>query len=409
MMEETDQTADSSEPAPLWEVVPVTKYAVPGAQAQKTAAAGWRSLKKIFQRKDIADTPFKDEQELHALPEVRLAHLVPPLPWKDAAAAASITLQDWMAIDSRATAVKFFIGQPFSGHAEIVSLLGDQHQAVEIKPPSSEQILSNDHGWFDSWPSSATFWVLPNLEHCYLRHAKGLDLVRRLLSLAANGQLGKGLIGCDSWAWAYIQRIFPLPHVDAVTLQAFDAERLQDLICDLMLSGAKRKVYCYNAANGQEIIGPSAQQKQLQKEFAELASHCRGNVAVAITYWRDRLRLGPDEDVDGDDKKTAEHPVKDRSGEHIWVASMPPEAELPMKNDEGYLLLLHTMLLHGGLSDLLLTDLLPFSASHSQGLLGQLQQFGIVTCIDGRWQVRELAYLAVRRLLSGHDYLTDEF
>lgn len=41
-----------------------------------------------------------------------------------------------------------------------------------------------------------------------MRHAGGLTLVRRLLERAVSGQLGRGLIGCDSWAWAYLQKVW---------------------------------------------------------------------------------------------------------------------------------------------------------------------------------------------------------
>lgn len=409
MTNQTHPTSDSSAQTPLWEFVPPNDYTVPATQVRKAAAEAWRSFQQILRRKDVADTPFKDEQDLHALPQVRLEHLVPPLPWKDAAAALDAVLQKWTAAGVSEKSVKFFIGQPFSGHAEIVSLLGGRHQAIEIMPPSIEQILSNDESWFDSWPSSATFWVLPKLEYCYLRHANGLDLVRRLLSLAAKGQLGKGVIGSDSWAWAYLQRIFPLPQADAITLQAFDANRLQCLLYGLMQSQSKTEIHCYNALNGQEITGASGKEKQRQQEFVELAAHCRGNVAIATTYWRERLRYGPDEDVASGDEKTTARTGENRSDEHVWVAGMPPDPELPIGNDEEFLLLLHAMMLHGGLPEPLLDDLMPFSATRCRGLLVQLQQSGIVHCANGRWQVRAMAYIPIRRLLGARDYLTDFF
>lgn len=329
---------------------------------------------------------------------------MPSLPWADAATALDHALKGWIALGVSEKSVKLVVGQPFSGHTEIVSLLGVRHQAKEITLPSIEQILLRDGSWLDHWPAPEPFWVLPKLEHCYLRHANGLDLVRRLLSLAANGELGQGVIGCDSWAWAYLQRIFPWPPANAITLQAFDANRLQDLFSSLMTSGSKQEIHCCNAKNGQEILGPSAEEEQRQKEFVELAAHCRGNVGLATAYWRRRLRCLPDEDVAADVEKSAL-----RAGEQVWVAEMPPDPVLPTGNEEEFFLLLHSMLLHSGLPEALLDDLLPFSATRCLGLLGQLQQSGIANCANGRWQVRETAYATVRRLLSARDYLTDAF
>ena len=404
MTEQSCSGSDSSARQPLWEFVPTGDYSVPAGQIQKSAIEAWLSFQKMFRRKDVADPPFKAEQDLHALPEVQLEHLVPSLPWADAAAALDHALQDWMAVGVSAKSVKLVVGQPFSGHAEIVSLLGVRHQATEITLPSIKQILSRDESWLDHWPSSETFWVLPKLEHCYLRHASGLNLVRRLLSLATNGELGQGVIGCDSWAWAYLQRIFPSLLTDAITLQAFDANRLQSLFSGLMTSGSRREIHCCNAKNGQEILGPSAQEEQRQKEFVELAAHCRGNVSLATAYWRKRLHCLPDEDISANDEK----PVLS-AGEQVWVAEMPPDPVLPVGNEEEFFLLLHAILLHGGLPESLLGELLPFSSTRCLGLLAQLRQAGIVLFVNGRWQVGETAYATVRRLLSARDYLIDAF
>lgn len=400
---------DDSVSTPLWECVPLSDYHVPKPPADKVAVGLWSSIRQMFRRRDAVGIELKKEQELHALPEVRLAHLVPSLPWQDAAAALDTTLQDWLEAGMSYNSVKFFIGQPFLAHAEIVSLFGRQHGAVEIALPAIEQILSADESWLEHWPSPETFWVLPQLERCYLRHANGLDLVRRLMGLAANGQLGKGLIGCDSWAWAYMQRIFPWPHTDAVTLQAFDAERLQRQLVGVMKTQTKKALHCYSAKNGQPISDAVSDGEQPPKEFAELAAHCRGNVAIATTYWRERLRHHSDKDEASGNENTQKDTDESKSVEQVWVAEMPADPDLPIGNDEEFFLLLHAILLHGGLPESLMGELLPFSSARCLGLLAQLQQFGIALCINGRWQVRETAYATVRRLLSARDYLTDAF
>lgn len=400
--------SDNSVSTPLWECVPLSDYLVPTLPADRVAVGLWSSIRQMYRRKDTVGIEPEKEQELHALPQVRLAHLVPSLPWKDASAALDLTLQDWLEPGLSNNSVKFFVGQPFSAHAEIVALFGRQHGAVEITPPSIEEILSGDESWLDHWPLSETFWVLPKLEHCYLRHANGLDLLRRLMSMAASGHLSKGLIGCDSWAWAYVQRIFPWPLANAVTLQAFDAERLQKLLVGLMKTRTKKELHCHSAKNGKSITDDASEGEQPPKEFVELAAHCRGNVAIATTYWRERLRLHSDKDEASDQESTQKDRDESESVEQIWVAEMPADPDLPLRNDEEFFLL-HAMLLHGGLPESLLGDLLPFSSARCLGLLAQLQQSGIAHCVNGRWQVRETAYVMVRRLLGARDYLIDSF
>ena len=406
--EQTSVAPENSQQTALWDFIPLDEYTLPTVFMQQPASNARQFFQKIFRRKKVLDGPLKKEYNFYSLPRVQLANLAPSLLWEDVAVALDTKLHDWILPDFSKGNVKFFIGQPFSGHSEIVSHLGKRHQAVEIKLPSIEQILFDEKSWFDNWPASENLWVLPKLERCYLRHAKGLNLIRQLLSLAVSGQLGKGLIGCASWAWAYIQRIFLLPHADAITLQAFDAERLQSLILDLMKSELNADIYYHSGRNDQKIADKSSEEKQLQKEFEELAAYCRGNVAVAITYWRNRLRYGPDED-EPDEKKMEIKTREIKSGEHLWITAMPPEPELPGGNNDEFCILLHTILLHDGLTDSLVGELLPFSAIRCRGILGQMEQAGIVYFDNSCWQVSEIAYIAIRRLLNAHGYLTDSF
>jgi hypothetical protein len=48
---------------------------------------------------------------------------------------------------------------------------------------------------------------LPNLEKCYLRHPSGLNTVRHFFTELRSGGLGRGIIGCDSWAWFYLKHV----------------------------------------------------------------------------------------------------------------------------------------------------------------------------------------------------------
>ena len=75
-----------------------------------------------------------------------------------------------------------------------------------MSPPPYEAVLSGDDRWLADLGEPGGPWVLPELERCFLRHAAGLSLVRKVLERAASGHLAAGLIGCDSWAWAYLQR-----------------------------------------------------------------------------------------------------------------------------------------------------------------------------------------------------------
>jgi len=415
---------EASKHPPFWDFVHPEQYELPTEHIQKATASAWRLFKKSLKDEDPSQTLFKAEKDLHSLSEVRLAHYVPSVPWHEAAASLDKTWHDWpnKKASQPQSAVKFLVGQPFSGHAHIVSIFGKRRQARILKPPSYQQILQNEQAWFEELSLLNEFWVLPNLERCFLRHANGLNFVRRFLSKATNGDLGQGVIGCDSWAWEFLKRTFTWPISDVLTLQAFNAERLTALITDFAKQSHMHLCYL-QAKNGQQVVGDAVNKAQQKEEFTALSAHCRGNLALALTYWQDRLydelteavnegdsdqENEPDQSAP-DDKQLTKNSPKTASSKTLWLANMPSEPSLPVGNPEAYFLVLHALLLHGGLSAFYLEQVLPYSYTRCQALLAQLAQSNLVQCTDQCWYLNPTAYITVRRLLVAQHYLSDRF
>jgi hypothetical protein len=144
-------------------------------------------------------------------------------------------------------------------------------------------------------------------------------------------------------------------------------------------------------------------------EIVKLAAHCRGNVGTAICYWRKRLRTEPDTDKTGQEE-TQEMPEPEaKNEEHVWVSAKLSESAVPMETDENTAFVLHTLLLHGGVSASLLAELLPLSYDHCMAILLRLRNSGIVKHQKKCWEVTELAYHTVRAFLRSYDYLVDDF
>ncbi|MEO5342018.1 MAG: hypothetical protein H7842_01555 [Gammaproteobacteria bacterium SHHR-1] len=404
----------SDTPPDLWQFVPLRDYQLPGLPARSAANNAWGSFKQLFRRPKADPAPFKQDKELSSLAEVRLAHLVAPIPNAALAKALELALHDWLEEKAANRACRFVISQPFCPQQQTLQSLAQHHQAPIIAAPTHHQILDNDPSWFNAWPSEAGFWVLPHLEHCYLRQAAGLNLLRQLFHRLDQGELGKGLIACDSWAWAYLQHILPLPRGQALTLQAFDAERLQRLFSQMVQPQAGRQVRFSNATTGRDIICvPSEQARPPGEELVQLAAYCRGNVALALHYWRERLRSEPDASLDTDAKDAANADQDSASSplfeENLWVTQMLPEPNLPVGNSEEQILMLHALLLHGGLDAAMLAGVLPLSPNRSAAVLSQLYRAGLIGRQGPGWYLRPSAYASVRRLLRVQDYLVDEF
>lgn len=403
----------------LWEFVPMAKYQVPSAPAQGVVRDYWQGIKRFFLRQeDPLSAPLHRERELHGLSEIQLAHLVPRLHWDHALAALTDSLHDWLVDTDPVPAVQFVVTPPHVDRAAMLVSLADQHRAHLLQPPGVTSILGGDFsGWWSAMDDASPFWVIPDLERYFLRHASGLDLVRELLNRATSGELSRGLIGCDSWSWSYLRRVCRAPLYGAITLQAFDADRLERLFCGMAEVHQGDRICFVNAENGHNIITVPEGSEGSRVELQHLAAHCRGNVATAVTYWRESLRSTQDEPEPasgepahstaqsrGDKKSPVSH-----HEQQIWVTSLLPQQPLPSGKDEQALLLLHSLMLHGGLSTEALDVVLPFSFNRLQALTERMKQMGLLESFDGRWQVRALACAAVRDLLASHNYLVDDF
>ena len=395
----------------FWSFVPIGEYQVPGLPASGAIADAWASFKRLLRKVDQSSLqPARDEAKLRALPEVQLEHLAPPIDPTEPADALDAALNDWLDRDPADWPVRFVISQPHA-HPDLLSFWAARHEAEVIDPPTTEQILDGDLDWLDQWPvdgGAGRFWVLPRLAHCYLRHTDGLKLIRTLLARAEAGELGRGVIGCDSWAWAYLMHLWPVPHPGALTAQAFDGQRLTRLLTHQIERRPHHRLRFRNARTGHDILSVPTEDTEVHPEIVRLAAHTRGNPATALIYWRRSLRTEPHEDVVGSVDEPQSGEAVDE--EDIWVSTRLDEPVLPNEADEDVALVLHALLLHDGLPAPLLPTLLPLTHDGCLAILLRLQRARLVAEEDdGRWRVTATGYSSVRALLAGRDYLTDGF
>ena len=391
---------------PLWQFDLLDNYQPPSLPASGAIADAWHSFRQLFRIPDKDLTRGTAAAlDLDALTLEQADRILPmpgPTPQADALHAA---LADWLENTDRDATAQLVVGQPGTGMAQAVDILAERCGAVRVSPPSIRQILAADSGWLDDWPTDS-LWVLPDLEACFLRHVQGISIIRDFFDRLSSGRLGTGIVGCDSWAWAYLQMIWPVP-LPALTLQPFDASRLHRLLNSLILPIA-RPVHFLHAATGKPVLRITDSPEQApanNTELINMAAQSRGNPAQALHQWRNRLRTQPEQS----NEETQDDP-ESSSSVNLWLADTPDDPVVPSSSREEHLLVLHTLLLHGGLEASLLPQLLPFSDSHCQWLLACLHQAGLAgPGKDGQWRVSEAGYRPVCQVLRGHQFLLDHF
>jgi hypothetical protein len=420
-MTSQDQRRDT--PPPTWEIVPIGEYSVPSNLDQTTVRKKWSALGRLFgMGANKVQSPLRAETDLRSLPRVKLEHLVPPIDWSPGAAALDDALADWSADGAPGPGVRVLVGQPFGGHAEILEHWAMAHEAPVLLAPSPESILAGDMGRLDDWVAQIDAqrdcpWVLPRLEQCYFRHVRGLQLARRLFELAFAGRLGRGLIGCDSWAWAYLKRVWPFPEIKVLTLQAFDGRKLGTYFLESALADRHKPVRFCHAKTGENLLPDPERDASDRDDFPvsvelkRLAAHCRGNLGIARIYWRSRLRAEPDEDEDEDaiEDDDAARSATSRDEETVWLTTDIEDPVLPAETGEEVVLVLHALLLHNGPPEHVLPDLLPLSHDRILSVLLRMKDLGLVEALHDRWRISALGYATARDALHTRGYLIDAF
>jgi len=389
----------------VWEFVPLDEYHVPCDWQPDALRKRWPAFARVLQpRRDDVCRPVRAEADLRALPGVRLEHLVPAIDWSGAARALDRALA---AQPAQRAPIRFVVGQPHGGHARILQAWAKARGARLLDPPDSRDLLAGERHWLGGLARSTTPWVLPELERCFLRRCGGLDVVRGFLDAVLGGAAGEGVVGCDSWAWAFLQRLWPVPAPPPLTLQFFDGRRLSSFLMRPCANGNVAALEFRDARSGARLL-PVPDASEPGAVLQQLAAHCRGNPGIARIYWRERLRSEPDRKLeDGGDPPVAE--PGGAGNRVVWVTAAFDDPVMPIETGEELLFVVHALLVHNGLSLGLLQEVLPALASRMLAYLLHLESLGIVEAEGDIWQVSALGYASAREALRSRAYLVDEF
>ncbi len=324
-----------------WHLIPAEEFSCPVTPTITRFQQGWRRVLRIFGLKDADDI---DSGHNIGLSDYREFDRAP------AVSALNGHFEGWMAEGRKE--VNFLLDPPFSGTAAIARDWTWQQGWTLLIPPDLSQLraVAVDEWWQQQRPQGVP-WLIDDLARYLLRSADGLRFIRVLLPRLLHGDFGQGLVVCDSWTFAFLQRAWPL---------------------DLP------RVYCF--APAKPVLLRQLGIKGSDRQLSRLAGQVRGSAGMALAIWTCQLN-------------------EDRQ--------LP---SLPLEADEGTAFILYALLLHRGLSGERLQAVLPAMAPDELNVqLLRLEQFGVVEWEKQHWRLSVYAYLAVRDFLDGRDYLLDDF
>lgn len=422
------ETTNGDEPHPGG-LVALADYRSPGMPAEHVVRAAWRRIKKRFQFSDPDPVRAGNRLQptlLKALDEVVGPPACGPL-LDDFDAAVRTWLKEpggtfhcVMVLPPCDASDVMGTWAQSRGHAVLCAPARQQGHALSIIAGAEEGAATDAEGGGAAQADNPIL-VIPRLESWFLRRRNGLQAVRALLAELQQSER-RCLIGCNSWAWAFLVRaagaalVLPSP----LTFAAFDARRLQAWFAELAAHTRNDRVAFRLASNGADVLETKDDGALVSNYLEELAARSNGIPWVAWHLWRNALRTGIDASeaqkkkghVDGAGQQEVHVSAQTEAGESskngayanertFWIQGVP-DPSLPRHHDDNALLVLHALLIHGALSSAELLSVLP-DATAAEVLPGLLRA-GFIEQREGRLSVLPAAYPAARRVLLADGY-----
>jgi len=378
---------------------PVGSFSLPSMPAQTAARSlVQRARRLLIDRGD--DAPFVDEDKLQkAAATAGEAHAPACDPLLDALDAE---LGGWLSDPSFSRTVRTVLLPPCD-RAGLIEAFAQRHGLEMLAPPDPAALL---RGCAAPSLAGEGVLVIPRLEAWFLRHRRGLGAVRELLS--ALGRLERRcLVGCNSWAWAFLVKAVEANHYlpRPLSFEPFDGAALRSWFGEVVTDANTT----FLMARTGEKVHPAGDGDTPHAYFRRLAAESRGIPWVAWWLWRESLRVrrhepdaetetgeGPDDGgrMPGDEA-AIDAAARGRVHAPAEVFVRPPETmAVPDRHAPDELLMLHALLIHDALTPERLFSVIPTMRDTS--IVASLMQSGLIERDGDRVRCRPAAYPAIR-------------
>ena len=385
-------------------LVALADYHSPKMPAEHVIRAVWRRIKQRFQSSEPASV--RPDNRLQATTIKALDEVVGPPACGPVMGDLDVTVRTWL--EDAGSTFHCVVVLPPCDSTDVIGTWAKAHGHTVLCAPARERglalsvIKGADKNAVADDPNKLQtelpILVIPQLELWFLRQRNGLKAVRALLAELQQSER-RCLIGCNSWAWAFLVRaagaalVLPSP----LTFAPFDGLRLQAWFAELAVHTGTAPVAFRRASNGVDVLAVKDDGALANNYLDELAARSNGIPWVAWHLWRNALRTGIDASeaskaLAGANLKNAA-PVNERI---FWITGVP-DPDLPMHHDDNALLVLHALLMHGALRKDELLSVLPDATAAE--VLPALLRAGFIEQREGRLAVLPAAYPAVRRVL----------
>ncbi|MDY8109813.1 hypothetical protein U0C82_11755 [Fulvimarina sp. 2208YS6-2-32] len=379
--------------------IPIDEYRRPPLPTEETFRRLYSKILAMVQRSK--PDPIMAEEQLQKATLELLDDVVAPPAAGPVIGELQATLGPWLAEKKPVRHIATIVLPPCDENG-IIETWARRHGHGIVEAPARGDLLSSFGDPVLPDLTGEGPLVIPRLERWFLRHRDGLKTVRGLLA-AIDVVDRQVVVGCNSWAFEFLSMAVGANMIlpEGKTFQAFDEMRLYDWISELSQAEESTNITFRLPQNGKNVMDLDEDGTLRADTFKTLAGRSLGIPWVAWHMWRRSLRLGSDPDLeietDADGRSETDEQV-------LWVAALD-EYVLPADRDQTVLLVLHALILHGGLTADELRLVLP-SVGESN-VVSALISAGFVQRHDTLLKCRAAAYPAIREGLMSAGFPMD--
>ena len=372
--------------------IPLADYAAPPMPTQELFRRYIGRVQSLIGRR--SSQPFIADDKLRTATLDRLNEVVAPPACGPLLAELDEAICAWRAEPTAASHIKVVILPPCDDN-DIVETWARQAGHHILEAPSRDALVASSFD-AESDLSGDGMLVIPRLEAWFLRHRRGLRAVRRLLA-ALDVLRRPVVIGCNSWAWAYLGKAVgaELLLPDPITFRPFDQARLHQWFSQLADAEATGGVRFRLPSTGEDVLERDETGKLKTNYLQTLAGRSIGIPWVAWHLWRRSLHSRDEDTVLND----AAAVVSDGTpGEQtLWIAALD-EYVLPGADEQSALFVLHALLIHGPMTPQELRLVLPIVGESN--IAPVLAKAGFVERRGATYACRAAAYPVMREGLA---------
>ncbi len=377
---------------------PLGNYQYPALPADEKVGRFFTGFLALFRLDE--DAPAMADADLGRATLEELDAIAAPPACGPALDEIGLTVCEWLADDS-ARSIMAIVVPPCDENDVLATWARDNGHDV-LSPPTRQSIMDPIRTPIPDLEGDGLL-VVPQLETWFVRHRNGLVPVRDLLA-AIDATERRCLVGCNSWAWAFLKKavdsdmVLPTP----LTFEAFGEKRLRQWFEGLAVGDRVRQVSFCLSKSGADVFELSGEDSPKNDYFQKLAAHSLGIPWIAWHIWRRSLRHdreeGDTEAVEGETETGI------RAPETLWITGFE-ELSLPSQHRQSALLVLHALLIHGALTAQTLRLVVPLVGESN--IVSALLTAGFVEREGDTVRSRPAAYPTVRAALASAGFPMD--